>query len=676
MSLKLGTLVAYLRADDTHLARGLAAMDGKMRQAGQKARQYAPIVGAALAAGIGAGFVKGLDLEEAQAKLTNQVGDPALAEKLGKVAGQVYTRGFGESAAENMDAVQAVVSGKLASINDAGAVERMTVQVQAYAKTWGTDVAQAAKYASTVLGSGLVKDAEEAMDLITVASSKVPRELREDVLDAADEYSQFFRTLGFSGEQAFSLLVKGAEKGMYGIDKAGDAIKEFTIRATDMSNTSVNVYEALGLDAETMSNRILKGGTTAKKAFDQIVDGLLSIEDPTERANHAIGLFGTPLEDLNVADIPEFLRSLKGAEGGLGDVSGAAQRAGETLEQTNKQKLEAFKRQVQSALIDKVGQAVPYLEKVGKWALDNAGTLLTIGAVIGGLAVSIYAVRGAIAAWNAITVIWAALTKGAIALQVAWNIAMMASPIGLVVLAIIALVAGIVLLWKNSEDFRVFWTSVWNGIVDWVMWAADKIVAGFWWLVDALVSGAKNWWALFSNVWRKVGDLGAAVWGWISDRGEKFMGWLRGLPRKIGNAAKGAFDGWKWAFRSAINWIIGRWNNLSFRIPGISVPGIGQIWGGATIDTPNLPMLANGGRIIRDGLAVVGERGPELHHFKAGAAVQPLGPGGRLGAAAMELLRIVLTGEFRIRGKDLVLVLRETIADLGGDVQKTVGTNR
>ncbi|MFF0721351.1 phage tail tape measure protein [Micromonospora sp. NPDC003816] len=674
MALKLGTLVAYLRADDTHLSRGLAAVDGKMRQAGQKARQYAPIVGAALAAGIGAGFVKGLDLEEAQAKLTNQVGDPALAEQLGKVAGQVYSRGFGESAAENMDAVQAVVSSKLANINDAGAVERMTVQVQAYAKTWGTDVAQAAKYAGVVLGSGLVADAEEAMDLITVASSKVPRELREDVLDAADEYSQFFRTLGFSGEQAFSILVKGAEKGMYGIDKAGDAIKEFTLRATDMSKSSVEAYESIGLDAEKMSNRILAGGKTAKGAFDQIVTGLLGIKDPTEQANTAIALFGTPIEDLNVQDIPQFLKSLKAGENALGDVSGAADRAGQTLEQTNKQKLEAFKRQVQSALIDKVGQAVPYLEKVGKWALDNAGTLLTIGAVIGGLAVSIYAVRGAIAAWNAVTVIWTAVTKVATAAQWLWNIAMAANPIGLVIVAIIALVAGIWLLWENSSAFRDFWIMIWDAIVAAVMWAVDGVVFIATWLWDKLSTGAKAWWALFSGVWRKAGELGRRMLDWIIDKAIAFNKFMTGLPGKMAGKLRSLFDPLKSGFKNALNWIIGRWNNFSLTLGGGSIMGMSIP--SVTLNTPNIPYLANGGRIIRDGLAVVGERGPELHHLKAGAAVQPLAPGSRFGAAAAEFLRILLTGEFKIRGSDLVLVLREQVATKGGNVQQVIGSNR
>lgn len=37
---------------------------------------------------------------------------------------------------------------------------------------------------------------------------------------------------------------------------------------------------------------------------------LLAIRDPAERANTAIALFGTPVEDLSVDQIPQFLKAL------------------------------------------------------------------------------------------------------------------------------------------------------------------------------------------------------------------------------------------------------------------------------------------------------------------------------------------------------------------------------
>ena len=88
-----------------------------------------------------------------------------------------------------------------------------------------------------------------------------------------------------------------------------------------------------------------------------------------------------------------------------------------------------------------------------------------------------------------------------------------------------------------------------------------------------------------------------------------------GLGGRITSAASGIFDGVKDAFRSAINFIIDGWNNLSFSLPSIPTP-FGDI-GGYTISTPNIPRLATGGVIHSPMLAIVGDnpqayRDPEI----------------------------------------------------------------
>ncbi|NVM97831.1 tape measure protein [Arthrobacter sp. SDTb3-6] len=67
----------------------------------------------------------------------------------------------------------------------------------------------------------------------------------------------------------------------------------------------------------------------------------------------------------------------------------------------------------------------------------------------------------------------------ATAAQWAWNAAMSANPIGLVILAIVALIAGIVLLVKNWGAVTGFLQTVWQGFVTWF----QGIMAGFlgWW---------------------------------------------------------------------------------------------------------------------------------------------------------------------------------------------------
>lgn len=210
---------------------------------------------------------------------------------------------------------------------------------------------------------------------------------------------------------------------------------------------------------------------------------------------------------------------------------------------------------------------------------------------------------------------------------------------------------GLIRFWGNGIEF---WAKT---LVKLKTFFTKTIPDAWHWLVDKIKGGVD-----------RIGGFFTTAKNWIVKKWDQVVDFVKGLPKKISRAASGMWNGIKDSFRSAINWVIRKWNGLSFRIPGLSVPGVGQIWGGATLSTPNIPMLAKGGTALTAGAAIVGERGPELLHMPRGATVQPLPAGG--GHAEVRH-----TGEFRVRGSDLVLVLRETVATRGGNVQKVVGSN-
>jgi hypothetical protein len=298
---------------------------------------------AALAVGIGGAAVAVDQLQAALAAAMDRgrtaaqegaaIGmDPGQIRALGQRAGELYAAGFGESADEATAGITAVtMSIEGMRIKSAADIDAVAARALTFANVFKVDVADAAKFAGTLLSVGLARDANHAFDLITRASQKVPPALRGDIMDAGEEYGHFFQSLGFDGEQAFGILVEASAKSKYGIDKAGDAIKEFTLLATEMKASTVEAYEAIGLDAEDMARDLLAGGETAQAAFRMIVEGILDIEDPLERAQTAVDLFGTPIEDLNKNDIPEFLRNLVAASDGLEGVAGSTDRAGEAL---------------------------------------------------------------------------------------------------------------------------------------------------------------------------------------------------------------------------------------------------------------------------------------------------------------------------------------------------------
>jgi phage-related minor tail protein len=348
---------------------------GAMSKLGGKgAAAMGAAIGGALA--IGEGFSQALERGALSDRLAASLGlTEGKSAEVGKVAGNLFANAYGDS----METVNAAVGAVMTSIDgmataSSADLEALTGTALNFATTFDVDVNRATQIAGQLMRTGLAKDGTEAFDLLTAASQKVPAALREDVLDAADEYGTFFASLGYSGSEAFGTLVKGAEQGMYGIDKAGDAIKEFTIRATDMSASSTAAYDSIGLDAQTMANRILAGGDTAKGATQKIIDGLLKIKDPATQANTAIALFGTPLEDIGTAKVPEFLKSLSAAGGGLGDVSGAADRMGQTLNDNASTNMTQFMRTAQSLAVDFLGgQVIPKVQEVSGWLNDHFG---------------------------------------------------------------------------------------------------------------------------------------------------------------------------------------------------------------------------------------------------------------------------------------------------------------
>jgi len=108
------------------------------------------------------------------------------------------------------------------------------------------------------------------------------------------------------------------------------------------------------------------------------------------------------------------------------------------------------------------------------------------------------------------------------------------------------------------------------------------------------------------------------------------------------------WDGIKSAFRNMVNWLIGKWNNLSFTIGGGTIAGISVP--SATLSTPDLPYLASGGNITQAGMAEVGERGRERVFLPAGASVQPLrqgqdGSGSFGGSITLRVIHETLSGD-------------------------------
>ncbi len=604
----------------------------------------------------GAALVKGLTdaigNEQATDKVAASYGlDPATQERLGSVAGRLYADAYGDSLGQVADAA-ANVQRTLGELTDTE-VEGLTANALDFAATFDKDVNEAISNAGILLKNGLAHDGQEAFDLLTVAMQRTAPAVRDEVLAATQEYSTFFADLGISGSEAFGLITRAAEKGgNYGVDKVGDALKELTIRSTDMSEASREAYWRAGLSATEMSERFLAGGDTARGALDDLVVGLKGIDDPVERANAAIGLFGVPLEDLSVSEVPAFLDQLQNMGRGLGDTEGAAEKMGDTLNTNLGTRLETLKRGALTRLAGFMeNQVLPTLDKLGpvvergvavlaeKWPQVQAAVLPIVERVVGFIEQKWPQIEKIIeqgmetvtevvsTALELVTVLWDNFGTYIVEfLQSSFDAIMKIVGGALdVIQGILDVVLGII-----TGD----WSRAWEGL--------QQILSGAWDIIVGLFEFGLARARLVIQVALDIVEgifTGAldAVESTVSGGIESVVGFFSGLGGRIARTAGDVF-GFLWeSFKGAINLVIRGWNRLEFKIPGFDPPGPGPKFGGFTLGLPDVPLLAGGGTAVRSGLSIVGDGGqPELHALSRGASVVPLDVAGMIAGAALE----------------------------------------
>ena len=346
---------------------------------------------ATAAAGVGGAMSTvgaAIEKEMGADKLAASLGaSPELAAKYGAAASKAYAEGAGSSLGEVQNAV-GLVQSSFSTLGFEGDlnIDEAASSALAFADIFDTDISGAVQAASTLVTSGLADGSEQAFDLMTTSFQKVPAAMRNELPEIIQEYGTNFRALGFSGEESFNLLVNAAGQGKFALDKTGDALKEFTIRGSDMSKTSVAAYEAVGLNAQEMSNAIAQGGPGAQDALKQTAAALNTIADPAEKANAAIALFGTPLEDLSIDQIPAFLDGLSGAAPAMEGFEGSLDSASATMYDNFGSKMEVLKRGFQDTFVNMVGDNVlPLLGDFSGALEENEGNALMAVAGMAGL---------------------------------------------------------------------------------------------------------------------------------------------------------------------------------------------------------------------------------------------------------------------------------------------------
>lgn len=184
------------------------------------------------------------------------------------------------------------------------------------------------------------------------------------------------------------------------------------------------------------------------------------------------------------------------------------------------------------------------------------------------------------------------------------NAALIGNPIGAVIIALVALGALFVVLWKKSNTFRTIVTGAFNAVKNAAL-TAFNWVKSHWPLLLAIITGpiglavyavAKNWGRIKSGASNAVDFVKSKFNGMVS--------FFKGIPGKISGIFSGIWHGVASGLKTALNLML----HLPLTIPRINthIPGVGKV-GGQTL----IPALAAGGKVTEPTLALIGEAGTE-----------------------------------------------------------------
>lgn len=607
-------------------AEGAASKFGGLFKAG--------MVGVGLAAG--AVLVKGIsdaiDAEASTDKLAAQLGlSPEEATRLGGVAGDLYAQAYGDSLGQVNEALKGAIQSGLVDEDATNAeLESVTAKALDLASAFDQDVNAASAAAGQLIRTGMAKDAGEAFDIITRGFQEGV-DKSGDFLDTINEYGTQFRKVGIDGAAMTGLLAQGLQAGARDADVVADSIKEFSIRAVDGSALTAESFARLGLSGEDMAAKIAAGGPEAAAALDQTLDKLRSVEDPAERAQIAVGLFGTQAEDLGDA---LFALDPSQATASMGDMAGAAEAMGATLNDNAATKIEAFKRGALQGLTDFIGGTVlpgvqtlatafgeggiagvfqlladkwseawptiketlaTFAENVGNWIVEQVPALAEklvgwVGAfvewvlpMIPPMLEKLGEMLGALGTWVLETGLPTLVEK-----LKEWGLALVQwvgpqIPPLLAELAVLVVKLG---SWILTDALPTLVEKLVEWGLAFVGWVAKDAIPGLLGALGDLLAAVGRWF---------INDAIPGVVWWAADMGGKIVEEIGKLPGKVTDAASGMFDGIKDAFRAAINWLIDKWNDFSITIGGGSF--LGQDIPEMTLETPNLPRFHDGGMV-------------------------------------------------------------------------------
>ncbi len=344
-----------------------------------------------------------------------------LASAIGKSFMEVWTNGTGQRFIENILILLADVLGIIGDIG------------RAFKNAWISDGR----------GTALIQSIFDMFNNILVLLHKIGESFRTAWNDGTGEaiaanileiYTNIFNVIGGLAEQ----FGKAWDAG-----KTGDSIMSGVLGIVNTILTTIN--------------KITRATVEWAKKLDftpllESIDGLLqSIQPLTENIGNGLAWFYEnvllPLASYAIEDlIPAFLDLLRGAIDLLNGVIEGFKPAFKWLWDSMLKPIAEWTGGIAVTVLEKLGDA---LTNIGDWISEHSEGVSNFAIIVGSFGAAFLVVNGALAAWNIVAGIATGITT---ALGTA--IAFLLSPIGLVILAVGAVIAIGVLLWKNWDKIK------------------------------------------------------------------------------------------------------------------------------------------------------------------------------------------------------------------------------
>ena len=370
MANKKGEVIYEIRGDDSNLEADLDAANKKVEESVTQGGEKLKSIAAGSAKAIGAGMLAAGTAAAAAGKMAvdsaNQM-DQAMnqfmattgkgadeADRYQDVLEKIYANNYGEDFNDIAESM-AAVNKQLGDMSD-DKLQEVTESAFALRDTFGYEIPETTRAAKAMMDNfGL--SGEKAMGLIA-AGAQNGLDYSGEMIDSINEYSVQFAKLGFDADEMFKIFQQGADNGAFNLDKVGDAIKEFSIRAMDGSDSTKQAFSDLGF--EDLTEEFAAGGDRARDAFDTILYELSGMQDKVKQNEIGVALFGTMWEDLGV----EAVEALAEIQDGAYDTADAMNQIKEVKYDDLGSMLEGLKRSLELLLIPLGEELIPILDEL------------------------------------------------------------------------------------------------------------------------------------------------------------------------------------------------------------------------------------------------------------------------------------------------------------------------